>query len=140
MAAMANPNKVAELVGDQVQHTRTRVGTCYAGAHIDNNGTEYAVAADGTLQGTSLGTWNVAGNAADKYVRCTLNSGTLDAGSDATGVWLQCNVDRSFYVVDTTSGNGPVTADFDLEIAGGSGGTPLYATATNYTPSAEDVV
>lgn len=49
----------------------------------------------GTL--TYSGEWLVRGAAADFQVRATLNSGSLTAGSSATGTWLALSTSRSWF-------------------------------------------
>lgn len=49
----------------------------------------------GTL--TYAGEWRVRGASADYEVRATLNSGSLDAGSSATGSWLALTSSRSWF-------------------------------------------
>lgn len=49
----------------------------------------------GTL--TYAGEWRVRGASADYEVRATLTSGSLDAGSSATGTWLALSTSRSWF-------------------------------------------
>lgn len=61
----------------------------------------------GTL--TYAGEWRVRGVSADYEVRATLNSGSLDAGSSATGTWLALTSSRSWF--RDTDGNASLTIE-----------------------------
>jgi hypothetical protein len=62
------------------------------------------------------------------YLRCTVQSGSLDAGSDTANVWHALTADRFFAVVDYTAGVSPETVSMKIEIASDSGGSNILAT------------
>ena len=119
-------NLAVSLAGTSAGHTRIRITeNCHAGVFLGNNGTEYAVGADGTATETDLGPWLDAGSNTQVWVRCTVNSGVLDINSDADDVWLALTSSRRFSVLDTTEGETPVTADLTIELAADSGGVQI---------------
>lgn len=80
-------------------------------------------------------TWLLRGVAADYWVRCTLNSGTLEPGADSTGIWITMDTDNRWYIRDGDSGPSAVDASITIDIATDSGGSNIIATET-YTPQA----
>lgn len=130
---MSGPAPKVRLRGDTVSHSRTTIDPqdCTAGVALGSNGNEYAYSATGTAQGTLLQTWLLRGVNSNYYARCTVNSGTLSAGTEDT--WLQLNALRGWQITQTTVGT--KTADIDIEIAFDASGNIILATA-NYTLSA----
>ena len=121
--------KQVQLNGTASQHTRVNAsGDCYAGVSLNANGNEYAFSNAGSQTGSLLQAWLLDGSAGDYYARCTVTADSIDAGSSAEDTWLQLNGTRNWYVIDETIPGGEVTATITIDIAGGSGGTPLYAT------------
>jgi hypothetical protein len=59
--------------------------------------------------------WLKYGDPADWEIRCTLASGTLSAGSSATGVWLSLASSR-LWGAEKTSGAGIAQASIEIEI------------------------
>lgn len=85
----------------------------------------YRLHSDGTIDGTSatslnwaqdLGTWLLLGASGDFETRATLNSGSLNAGSSATGVWLALSTTRAWWGEITADGGGIQDADLTVEI------------------------
>ena len=113
--------------------------TCYSGVSVNSDGNVYWIGTTGpgniNLTDEDKGSYIDGGSTSDFWVRCTVNSGTLDAGSDSTGVWLACTTTRNWYVRDTSQDDVAVTADIDVELALDSSGSLIEDTA-NYTPSA----
>ena len=117
-----------QLAGTSAEHTRFReLANCVAGVHIDTNGTEYAHSNAGVNQGDALQSWLVGGAASSFYIRCTLNSGTLDDDNSGTGTWLQLNTSRAWSIIRTTQGID--TAQIKLEIADDASGTNILTSA-----------
>ena len=115
-------------------HTSGNNNPVYSGNLFNSNGIHYRYAYNGgTL---AFGSWLVSGTTSDFWIRCTLNSGSLDAGSDSTGAWLAMTANRTFYIIDPDIDDGAVDADYDIEIAADSGGVDIIATQ-NYTPRAD---
>ena len=70
--------------------------------YIDAAGTARGIGTSGDggagTFATYAGEWLVSGNAGNCEVRATLSSGTVNAGSDATGSWLVCSTNRSWTI------------------------------------------
>lgn len=116
------------LAGTQSQHEQTgSSGTIHAGVHIRNDGVEWAWSDTGAEEGTNLGNWLESGAAGDFWIRCTLNSGTLDGADAGTGSWLACSTSRS-WAIEKASGFGQETANITLEIATDASGTNVIDT------------
>ena len=119
------------LAGTKFQHSRFRTDLdCYAGVYLKNDGVEWAWSNSGVWEGGNLGNWLDVGTAAELWVRCTLNSGTLDASNAGVDTWLTLSVNRNWAIVDTTLTGGPDTANFVLEIATDAAGSNIIDTKT----------
>ena len=83
--------------------SRTSAGTAYAEYQIDSDGGVYKRQATTFATPTNLvEQWCTPGSSASKYeVSASLSSGTLNAGSAATGSWLALTSDRLWYVSDS---------------------------------------
>ena len=130
-----------QLIGDTASHARTRPTECWAGVtlSVTGNGVEWAVSSAGAAEGTNLQDWKIRGVVGDYWGRCDINVGTLTTSS-STGSWLALTGQLIWRIRDTSTGDGAVTADIDVSIAAGSGGTPLLVDSVNYTLSANAVV
>lgn len=89
------------------------------------------VTATTPLGSADIGDWisPKASAPSDYEVRATLNSGTLNAGSSATGSWLALTSNRSWGVTRTVVGVAD-TGDLTIEIRKGSGATLASANVT----------
>lgn len=140
ITALGSVNYATSLAGTQVSHTRTRVGgDCYAGVYLKNDGVEYSYSNAGVAEGTNLGDYVDVGDAANLYVRCTLNSGTLDGANAGTGSWLQLNTSRGWAIADTTTTGGADTGNITLEIDTEGDGSNIIQSQT-YALSADQQV
>lgn len=84
---------------------------------------------------TVTGNWytpTTAGVGTGKYVRCTVNSGSLSGGSSATGSWLQINTNRSWNCQrgSTPAEFGTSEANITIEVSEDSGGSPVQNSGT----------
>ena len=112
-------------------HTTGDNDPTYSGIQLNSNGTQYRYAFNGGTLG--LTTWLLGGTAAQFWARCTVNAGTLDGGSSATGTWLNLAITRDWYITDSIPNSGTVTVDFDIEIATDASGVDIIK-SQNYTP------
>ena len=126
------------LQGTQSQHSRVRIGdTCWAGVTLSTSGKEWAVANTGNAEGTDIGDWLERGSNSDYWARCNVITGSLSVSS-STGVWHALSGQEIWRISQV--GLGQNTAEIDVLLAAGSGGTPLLVAATRYDLSAtEDV-
>lgn len=69
--------------------------------------------------------------AANTWVRATVNFGNALTGGDATGTWHQLNVQRTFELEHTSSGgDDTIQSNVTFELASDSGGSSIEASAT----------
>lgn len=84
----------------------SRASFCYAGVRVNADGTVDRHGSIGTAYGqmNAETDWIIPNeDASGLYeVRCTLNSGTLEGSSDATGSWLALSSDRLWRVFDNS--------------------------------------
>jgi hypothetical protein len=93
---------------------------------VDSDGNVYELTASGgsAAQIDSATDWlRPAIGMSNYYVRATINSGSLAAGT--TGSWLQLNSDRTWAVSGSGAG-----ADLTIEIAADAAGTIILASNT----------
>lgn len=125
------------LFGPHSSHTRFRESaTCSAGVSLNANGTEYSYSAAGVSTGTTVGTWLVAGAAADNYVRCTILSGTINGDDAGQGTWLQLNTTRSWEIERATAGTKATSIRLEIDTVGDGSNivaTDQYDLSANYT-------
>lgn len=121
---------------DSTYHQERNQANCYAGVGLYSDGKQ--MYSDETLAWQEVQIYLLSGANSEVWVRATLNSGSLDAGSSATGSWLALTSNRIWYIVDTTSNDFPSGASVTLEVATDSGGSTIIATET-YTLSANNL-
>ena len=86
---------------------------------VDNDGRVYYSLLNGSTSAPALGEWKFGGvndQVSDYEVRCTVNSGTLDGSSSATGTWLACTTDREWGVTRAQPTLGNTSAQITVEI------------------------
>jgi hypothetical protein len=118
-------NLEVKLTGGNLHNSRTDA-TCSAGVRLNADGTVQYMTPAGAWTAATVptGEWLGTGGR-DYWVRCTVNSGTLDVGT--TSSWLSLDTDRLFNEVQATAGVD--TANITLEIAADSSGSEVLATA-----------
>ena len=62
------------------------------------------------------------------YLRCTVQAGSLDGGSQPANTWLALTTDRTFQVLDDIADGTDITVQIKIEIASDSGGSNILAT------------
>lgn len=138
MHGMGGTTLSAQLAADTTALHNVSGSNTYSGVSINSNGNQYWYSAAGSATGTLVDAWLVSGTNSDFWVRCTLNSGSLGAGSSATGSWIACTSTTGWFVLDTDGSVASQSANFDIDIATDSGGSNIVATET-YTPFANYV-
>ena len=123
------------LEPDGIDFNRATNVTCYAGTFFGPDGNQYAYSAAGVATGTDFGPYIFNGTTSDVWLRCTVNSGTLDGGSSSTGTWLSGVAEPAWYIVDSSADDGAETASITVEAATDSGGSNIVDSET-YTLSA----
>jgi len=118
-------NLEVKLTGGNLHNSRNNA-TCSAGIRLNADGhVQYMTpAGQWTDANVPSGEWLGTGGR-DYWVRCTVNSGTLDVGT--TGSWLALDTDRIFNEVQATEGVD--TANITLEIAADDAGAEVLTTA-----------
>ena len=124
LGATADTTSTQVVVANTVNVTDASVSRIASSAltasyRIDSDGDVYKVEGATT---TSIGTWLLAGAAADFEVRFTKNSGDDPTGS-ALATWLGCGSDRTWTNTDAVNDGIPVASSNTVEIrrAGGTG-------------------
>lgn len=124
----------AAIGGDKIQLSGVAVSSVGAGTQTAT----YTLESDGdvisaTTPGGSVdeGDWidPKASAPSDYEVKATLNSGTLNGGSSATGSWLALTSNRSWGVTQIVVGVAD-TGDLTIEIRRGSGAVLASANVT----------
>ena len=124
----------AAMGGDRISLSGVAVSSVGSGSQTAT----YTLESDGdvvtaTTPGGSVdaGDWidPKASAPSDYEVRATLNSGTLNGGSSATGSWLALTSNRSWGVTQIVVGVAD-TVDLTIEIRKGSGAALASATVT----------
>lgn len=111
--------------------TDSNVGSpSFASISYENDGDIISAIISGS---TDAGDWVTPKAAAPGgyYIHCTLNSGSLDASSSATGVDLALTSTRSWIVQRVSAGT--QTANLTFQIKDGPGGTVLATGTMNIT-------
>lgn len=121
------------LEGTTANHSRTTYNaTATAGIYLKNDGVEYAVAADGTQEGSTLTSWLDTATPSDIWTYATVTSGSIDVDS-GSGSWI--NNSTSLEWSKKQSSNGTGTAVVALSTSTDSSGTTVLETV-NYTLTA----
>ena len=124
----------AAMGGDKIALSGVAVSSVGSGSQTAT----YTLESDGdvvtaTTSGGSVdaGDWidPKASAPSDYEVKATLNSGTLNGGSSATGSWLALTSNRSWGVTQTVIGVA-TQVDLTIEIRKGSGATLASANVT----------
>lgn len=122
-----------DISNQNVLDLRVLPNNARAGIHLDANGTWARI--QSTLT-TPIGNWVTPTSRASAYeVRATLNSGSVDGTSAATGTWLAMTADRRWTVTRTTIGTS--TANLTLEIRRASDGTVMDSATISLTAELE---
>ena len=124
----------AAMGGDKIALSGVAVSSVGSGSQtatytLESDGD--VVTATTTLGSSDIGDWidPKASAPSDYEVRATLNSGTLNVGSSATGSWLALTSNRSWGVTQIIVGAAD-QVDLTIEIRKGSGATLASATVT----------
>jgi hypothetical protein len=124
----------AAMGGDKIQLSGVAVSSTGSGSQTAT----YTLESDGDVvtATTPLGSSDIsdwidpkASAPSDYEVKATLNSGTLNGGSSATGSWLALTTNRSWGVTQIIVGVAD-TGDLTIEIRKGSGAVLASATVT----------
>ncbi len=123
-AAGASGNPFAQFVGGAIQHFTVSPTNALAGITLNSDG---SVSYNGSGPGgVAWFTPTSTGIGSSYWVRATLNSGSLSAGT--TGSVLSLSAGQSWSRNRTTIGSS--AANITLEIFADAGGTQLMASAT----------
>ena len=123
-----------DLSGTSFYHYRQQQTTdTTAGVYLKSDGVEYAYAANGTAEGTSLGSYVSGLSTSALWARATVISGTLTSGT--TGSWLGLGTSRGWYVTREGTNYGESIVVLNIEVATDSGGSNVIDTA-QYTLTA----
>ena len=116
------------LEGTQSQHSRSRYNaTVTSGVYLKSDGVEYAYSTSGAAEGSTLTSWLDSGLSSGVWVRCTLDSGSLDVDA-GTGSWLQLNTSRGW--ARNNNSVGTQTAVVTLDCADDAAGSNIIDTQT----------
>lgn len=101
---------------------------CVAGLRVSSTGIWYLSDNAGTYS-TNIGTWLTSGLNSEVWVERTLVTGTLNNSDPGTGR-LVCSSNRTYAVIDTTTGGGAVSCEFTLDFYDAASGGSLIGTCT----------
>lgn len=119
-------DQAAGLTNAELHNERINA-TCYSGIVVGADGRLYYLNAAGvpTQTGVPEGEWR-GSELGDRWVRCTVNFGTLDVGTADT--WQFLDVDREFSCNRPTAGTDLL--NITIEIADDDAGTNIISSAT----------
>lgn len=127
---------LGDLGPDTTEYHNVQVSTnTYAGIRLHSNGSQYYADQDGVFTITSHGLWLIQGANSNFWVRCTVDTGSLDWTNSGAGSWLALTSTLSWGIIDDSAGASPETCDITLELATDSGGSNIVDTV-QYTLSA----
>jgi len=113
---------------DTVQATRTGSGTAAAQYSLLNTGVVREIS-NGVV--TDIGSWLLAGSAADYECRMTMTSGTNFTG-DALSTWLNLGTSRT-WALSKSSPEGTNTGTATLEFSPAGSNTPIASATITIT-------